>query len=207
MNPQVLRYRLRVRFAPGRRERPGHRNAQHIFHAQGVHRNRCNHRRINASAQPHKHFLEAAFAHIVARPGYQGAIRISNLLVRQLMDFALSRCGIEDDQVFFKCFRLSRHLAIRGKRNARAVENQAVVAPHLIDVNDRPFVRQRNRPQHLEAQCALVEGIRRTREVQQYRTSLPHNFADRVALVHGLGPKVLVVPHVFADRDSQLFAV
>src|SRR5256884_4759740 len=122
------------------------------------------------------------------------------------MDVAFSGCRIENNQVLLKSFGLRGHLALRRQGDARAVENQAVVASHLIHVNDWPFVCQRDGAQHLETQRTLVERVRRTRDVQQHRTSLPDNLADRIALVQLLGPKILVVPNVFTNGDAKLLS-
>src|SRR5256884_5366944 len=150
--------------------------------------------------------LPISFAHIIARPCHQGAIGISNLLVRLFMDVAFSGCRIENNQVLLKSFGLRGHLALRRQGDARAVENQAVVASHLIHVNDWPFVCQRDGAQHLETQRTLVERVRRTREVQQHRTSLPDNLADRIALVQLLGPKIRSEEHT-SELQSRLHLV
>ena len=153
------------------------------------------------------HFLETAFANIVARPRNQRAIRVSNLFARLFMHIAFSGGGVEEDQVFRKRFGLGGYFSVRRQRNARTIENEAVVSSYLIHVDHRPFVGQSNGAQHLETQRALVERIGGPGEIQQHRTSLPDNFADRVAFVKLLGPEILVVPDVFADGDAQLLAV
>ena len=206
-NREILRQRLRVCLATRGRKWPRHGNAQHILRSQRVHGNSRHHRRVNAAAEPNKNLGEAALPHIVARSRHQCAVRISNLPLRLLVDFAFPRCRIKKDEIFFKSFGLRRHLAVGRQRNAPSIENQAVVASHLIHVNHRPLVCHRNRAQHLETKRPLVQCVGRSGQIQQYRTSLPHNFAHRVAVVKLFGPKILVVPDVFADRDAQLFSV
>ena len=59
---------------------------------------------------------------------------------------------------------------------------------------------------HFDAQGALVDGVGRSGDVQKDASSLLDEFGDGVAGIARLGPEILVVPHIFADGDPELFA-
>ena len=58
-------------------------------------------------------------------------------------------------------------------------------------------------PEHLDAQKSLVDGVRRRRNIDEKRSSLPDQFSDGIAFVERFGPEILVVPDVFADGDTE----
>src|SRR6266487_1768738 len=110
------------------------------------------------------------------------------------------------NQIFLEGEGLRGDIALRREGNAGAVENKAIVAAHLIHVNDWAVMIDGNRAQHFQAQGTLVEGVGRGGHVQQHRSSLLNDFRHRVALIALAGPEILVVPNVLADRDAQLLA-
>ena len=50
--------------------------------------------------RPTQHFAEAAFAHVIPRPGNQRGVRVGNLFAGLLVNFALAGDRIEQHQVF-----------------------------------------------------------------------------------------------------------
>ncbi len=119
------------------------------------------------------------------------------------MNFAAPGCGIEHHQVFCKRSGLRGHFAVHRKRHTGAIKNQAVVATHLVHINNRQLVAKCNRTQHIHPQRALVYGVRRSRNIDDDAGSLRSQLRYRVAVVASHCPEVLVVPHVFANRDAQ----
>src|SRR5208282_2576646 len=120
------------------------------------------------------------------------------------MDFAFSRNRIEEDQIFLKSERLRRDFSLRRQGHARAVKNQAIVAAHLVDVNDGPVMVSSNGLKHFQPKSPLVDGVGRSRNIQKHGNSLPDEFSYGIAVIPALGPEVFVVPDVLANRNAQL---
>src|SRR5258708_22272702 len=57
----------------------------------------------------------------------------------------------------------------------------------------------------MHPQGSIVDGVGRSGNVNDYAGSLCSQFGDWVAVVASHRPEVLVVPHVLANRDAQLF--
>ena len=119
------------------------------------------------AAEADQHFLEATFADVILRPGYQRAVGIRNFFMRLLMNLSFSRDGIEEDQILLECQRLCGDLALRSQRHAGTVEDQAIIAAHLVDVNHRPMLIHGNRLKHFKAQGTLIDGVRRSGNIEQ----------------------------------------
>ena len=143
--------------------------------------------------------------YVVARSKHQRLECVSNLFWRLLVNFALSRRGVEQNEVFLKRRRLRCHFAIQRQRDAGTIEYQAIVAAYLVHVHDWKLVAQCNRAQHIDPQRSLVDGVRRRRNIDNYAGSLRREFRDRVAVVPPDRPKVFIVPDVFANCDAQHF--
>ena len=75
---------------------------------------------------------------------------------RLLAHIAGQRGQIGEDQVLFEAFPLGDNLSVGTNRQARSIEDQAVVAPHLVDHHDRNVMPLRDGREHLPAQRALV---------------------------------------------------
>src|SRR4029077_10571696 len=102
---------------------------------------------------------------------------------------------------------LARVFAVRRESHTRAIKDQAVVAADLIDIHHGTPLIHRDGAQHLETQRALVNRVRRSRDIQQQGSSLPDQLGHGITVVAAAGPEILVVPGVFANGDSELLAV
>ena len=96
--------------------------------------------------------------------------------------------------------------AVGGERDARAVEDERIVAAHLVDINHGALMGTRQGVQHFETHGAFFDGVRRRGDINDDAGSLRHEIDDRIRLVELLGPEIFVVPDVFADGDAQLLA-
>jgi len=97
--------------------------------------------------------------------------------------------------------------SIGGDGEARAIEDEAVVAADLIDVNDGDFVMSRRGSKHVDAQAALIKIIGRRRNIEENCSSLPDKLGDGIAFIEALNPEFLVVPAIFANGDAELLAL
>ena len=108
------------------------------FRAQGV---RCNGRHqcgVNSAAQADHDLPEATFANVVARADHKRAgrpLRCSSRICGRMSPapVALSK----NTRSSSKDLARAATRAVGHKRDARPVEDEAVVAAHLIDVDDR----------------------------------------------------------------------
>ena len=184
----------------------GHADADHVLRAQGFCGNGGNQRGIDAAAQGDERFAEAALAHVVARSQHQRAIG----------GFGVVLCGsgdrrrverIDDDQIFFEGGGLRNQFSARIQGQRGAVEDEAVVAAHLVAHEHRDAVAPGNGSQHLAADVALGVPEGRRRQVDVHGGILAHQLFHRIDGVEAARPEVLVVPGIFADGDGQAHAV
>ena len=96
---------------------------------------------------------------------------------------------------------ISSPLRIQGQRGA--VEDQAVVAAHLIRHQHRNAVAARDRGQHFPAHGPLGVPERRRGKVDVQGRMLAHQFFHGIDLVEPARPEVLVVPGILTDGDGQ----
>ena len=82
------------------------------------------------------------------------------------MQIALQGFGIKQHKIFFERLRLRQDSSIGSDHDAGAVEDQAVVASHLIAHDDRYSEISGNSLQHLFAGFTLVNRERRSGDVQ-----------------------------------------
>ena len=122
------------------------------------------------------------------------------------MDVAFAGDGVEEDEVFLEGFGLRGDVPVGREGHAGAVEDERVVATHLVYVNDGTVMLLGDGAKHFDAQGALVDGVGRGGDVEENASSLLDELSDGVAGVARLGPEIFVVPDVFADGDAQLFA-
>ena len=64
---------------------------------------------------------------------------------------------------------------------------------------------QCNRAQHIHSQSPFVDGVGRSRDIDDDTGSLRRQFGYRVAIVAPHRPEILIVPDVFTNRNSQFF--
>ena len=131
---------------------------------------------------------------------------VGNLRGGLLVDFALACDAIEQDDVLLKSLGLGGHFPAGGQGHAGAIEDQRIVPAHLVDINHRALVMDGNGAKHVHAQEALVNGVRRSGNINEHAGAKGDEFGDGITGVERLVPEVFVVPDVFADRDAELFA-
>ncbi len=206
-NAKVRRQLAAVVDRAGRRVGAGHADAQHILRAQSICGDGRHQRGIDAAAQRHQHLAETrTCAHNRAcpapSPGRQLLCRLpAGLRIRRSVEW------IDHNQILFERGSLRNQLAVRVEGQRGAVEDQAVVAAHLVAHQHRNSVAPGNRRQHLAAHGPLAVPERRRREVDMHGRVLAHQLFHRIDFVEPPLPEVLVVPGVFADGDRQPHAV
>ena len=183
-----------------------HAHAQYILRAQRVGSDRRHQRGIDAAAQRHDGFAEAAFAHIIASAQNQRAVSRLRVVGRRFLN-RLGVAGIDNHQVLFKRSGLGDQFSARIQGQRRPIKDQAVVAAHLVAQQHRNAVAPSDGRQHLPSQLALRVPERRRRQVDVHRRMLRHDLLHRVDGVETPRPEILVVPRVFADGDAQAHAV
>ncbi len=104
-------------------------------------------------------FAEAAFADVIARADDQGAESGFVFVFDKGADIAFAGDAVEEDQSSSKTFRAGGYAAVGHEGDARAVEDQAVVAADLIDVNDGDVMFARDGLQHVVTERALVDCV------------------------------------------------
>ncbi len=184
----------------------GHSDGDDIFGTEGIGGNGRDERGIDASAEADKGLFEPAFAHIVAGAEDQGAVGGGGIVVLgDGQDGGIK--GVDDDQVFSEGGGLGNQFPARVQGEGGAVEDEAVVATHLVGHEHGHAVAARDGRQHFAANGALgvPEGGRGQIDVQG--GLLTHQLFHRVHLVQTLGPEVLVVPGVLADGDGEADSV
>src|SRR5437660_12561156 len=122
------------------------------------------------------------------------------------MDFASESIGVKINEVFFEGFPLGNDVSRRIEDHTRTVENEAVIAAHLIDHRHRHLVIAGDGGQHIATQFGLANPERRRGNIQQEITAGMNQGFDRVKGVEALVPEMLVIPCVLADGQSYLLA-
>ncbi len=97
-------------------------------------------------------------------------------------------------------------LAVGIQDQAGSVEDEIVVAAHLIDEHQRAAPAAGGGGQHARAQVPLLDGVGRGGDVDQDLGALGHQLLDGIFPVQPLRPEVGVVPDVLADRDAEAAA-
>src|ERR1700722_5647473 len=122
------------------------------------------------------------------------------------MKIAREGLRIEVDEIFFEGTSLRDDVAFRVENDARSIEQQAVIAPDLIDHGDWNFVLTSDRRQHVAAQFTLTNPEWRCGDVEHEVAARANERLDRIDRVKALGPEQLVVPGIFADGKRNLIA-
>ncbi len=205
-NAQVGRQPAAVVDRACRRVGAGHSDGDHILRAQRVFGDGRHQRRVNAAAQGHQGLVKAAFAHIIARAQHQRVVSGRGIvLIRH--GHLRSIKGIDQHQVLLERGCLGNQLAVRIQGQRGAVEEQAVVAAHLVGHQHGYAVPPRNCRQHLAAHGALAVPVRRRRQIDVHRRMLAHQLFHGIDRIEPPRPEVLVVPGVLADGNRQPHAV
>jgi hypothetical protein len=103
--------------------------------------------------------------------------------------------------------RLGDNLPVGPQGKAGSVEDQAVIASHLVDHDDRCLVPLRDRGQHAVAQLPFPPVIRGGGDIEDDRAAGAHQLFDRVDGIEASRPEQLIVPRIFANGEGQPLVV
>ncbi len=185
----------------------GHGHGEDLAAAESVRGDAGDEGGIDAAAKAEDDFVEAAFTDVIAGAADEGAVGHFEFIGGLGMEIAGGGGGIEEDEIFLEAAGLCGDRAGGGNGDAGAIEDQGIIAAHLIDIDDGDAVAAGQSAEHIEAQATLIESVRRGGDIDEQASSLPRQLGDGVARIELLCPKVLIVPDIFADGDAQLSAV
>ena len=114
---------------------------------------------------------------------------------------------IGNQQVFLEAFGTGEEPPLRVESRAAAVENQVVIAAHLVHHHQRQAVFLGGVGEHLLAQHLFPHGERRCGEIDDGLGAGLRENLDGIVVVAAALPEIAVVPDVFADADPQLAAI
>ena len=94
-------------------------------------------------------------------------------------------------------------VAVSRERAAAAVEDEVVVAAHLIHIEHRRVVLGCEASEHSFAQQILAGGERRRREIDDGFSARSGQVPNRVEVIAAPLPEIAIVPDVLADADAE----
>ncbi len=211
--------------APGERRRVdeavlgrvagGHGRRQHVPPSERVHRQARGQRRVDAAGEAEDGVGEPALARVVAQAEHERAVR--RLLVgpaRVAQDRRSLRPGrvagqrhVVEEEVLVEVASAQDLLAVRRDADRVAVEDQFVVAPHLIEIEEVAAVLDGFLPDQVPPHGRLLQRERTGRHVDEEVRVLVRELAHRIPVIQAPRPERLVVPDVLADRDAQAHAL
>jgi hypothetical protein len=100
-------------------------------------------------------------------------------------------CAVGHDDVFAESGRLGQQRTVGSEAEGRAVEDQAVVAAHLVGKKDGKPVPHSDGGEHLLANPALAMPEGRGGDVDEQRGLLAHQVFDGIDRIERLGQKFL----------------
>src|ERR1700682_3068678 len=127
--------------------------------------------------------------YVIASPQDEGRIGAGLLPLRLFMDFAGEAIGVKIYQVLFKRFSLRNDVSRRIENHAGTIEDEAVIAAHLIDHRHRHLVIAGDGGQHVATQFGFANPERRRGNIQQEITSGMNQSFDWVKSVETLVPE------------------
>ena len=143
--------------------RAGHGDAEDVFGAESGNGDGGDDGGVHTTAEADDGLGEFAFADVVARAEDESLVGAGDFVGRLLVDVAFAGGGVEEDEVFFEGFGLGADFAGGGEGDARAIEDQGVVAADLVDVDDGTLVMEGGGTKHAQAEETLVDGDRAKR--------------------------------------------
>src|SRR5258705_182446 len=179
----------------------GHGDAEDVFLAERVNGDGGDNGGVHSPAEADDGFLEIAFADVVACAGNERMVSVGDFFLSLRVNVAFSGDRVEEYEIFLKGFGLRGDVAVGRKGHAGAIEDQRIIPANLVDVDDRAVVLLGDGAEHFDAQRALINGVRRSGDVEKDASSLLDKFGDGVAGVARLGPEIFVVPNVAADAE------
>jgi hypothetical protein len=113
---------------------------------------------------------------------------------------------IQHEEVLVEVARARQELALRPEGNRMAVEDQLVVAAHLVHVQERPLVLDGLLSNHVASQCGLAHRERARRQIHEHIDARARELRHGVASVEAAGPELGVVPDFLAHRYAKAHA-
>ena len=139
-HPQVGRQFAGVHDAfPGSVGR-GHQDPQDVFRTQGLDRQAAGDRGVHPSGEPHHSLAEAALPEVVPQTQNQGLAHRGDGLLGHIEALDTRLPQIHGDHRFLKGGQDRDGLPVPVQGHAAAVEDEFVVAPHLVQVHERQMV-------------------------------------------------------------------
>ena len=185
-----------------RGEGPRHREADHALRPERLDREPGRHRRVDPAREPHHRTRrQVLLAEVVADPEHQPALELGD---RVGIDHSVQReTRIRARQIHHLEARLEvrqrgQHAPARVHREGRAVEDQLVVAAHLVHEHAGHAVARREVGDHAPSLRGLAHVPRRGGEIQHGAGAGPGQLARRVD-----GIPELVYPDVLADGQAE----
>ena len=122
-----------------------------------------------------------------------------------LVLIAFSCNGVHQHQIVFKRGRRCDHVSRRIHGEAAAIEDQMIVAAHLIHIGHRDLVPLCRGLKQFAPQFAFPHVIGRSVDADQDLRARLNQFFHRIALIERPFPELFIVPRIFANshRDSR----
>ena len=173
----------------------------HLLGAEGRRRQHRHQGGIDAAAQAQQGFAEAAFARVIPHPQHQGPQQ--QLLIRGDGGRLSGLAGFPAGQIRGTEGQLGAHGAAGSADEAAAIEDQLVIASHLVDVDHRSAQPLGRALGELPPQVrfALAEGG--GREIDQQVGSHRGQVPDGISAEQPLAVQVLLDPEVLANGQAQ----
>ncbi len=179
--------------------RPRHADPGDVLAAHRIDGDHRRQRGVNAAAQSDQDLRKTAFVDVVARAQHQRLVGGFVLIGEILVTVAAPRIGVAQHQVLFKGPRAGDDFARMIHGEAGAVEDQLVVAAHLVHVHHGLFIAPRRGPVDIPPDGALLQVVGRGVDAEEHLRAGLEQFLHRVALIEALLPEAAVVPGVLAD--------
>ena len=104
--------------------------------------------------------------------------------------------------VLLECRRAENRLPFFIDHDRRAVEEQLVVAAHLVHIHERNVVARGDAREKIVTRAPLAAVERRRGNVQDDLRPLPRQLVDRIAAVDFRAEDFVVEPEILADGDA-----
>ena len=128
---QVCRQAAAVFNGAGRGVGAGHTDADDVFRAQGLSGDSRHQRGVDAPAETYQDFLKSAFAYVIPRAQNKSAIGGLGIVLLGSGQWLRSE-WVNENQILFKGCSLGNQLSASIQSQRGAIEDQAVVAAHLV---------------------------------------------------------------------------
>ena len=178
-----------------------HGDAVHVLAAHRVGRHGSHERGIDAAGQAQAHALEMVLGHVILQTQHAGGVhflvRIGLGCDRTDLLMLRGRVQVEEAQILHEHRRALKQGAVGVHNEAAAVEDEVVLAAHLVQVDHRGVHFGRAAHREVETGVGFAFLVWRTVHGQQQVDVLLGEFGHRAA----------VLPDVLADGHADARAV